>query len=61
MTIIAIPLINGEINGDPIVIKNWDEIKDYINGKKGEYIVYKVNYFMDTIQEILGDKENEET
>lgn len=59
MTIIAIPVINGEINGDPIVIKNWDEIKDYINGKKGEYIVYKVNYFMDTIQEILGDKENE--
>lgn len=61
MTIIAIPVINGEINGDPIVIKNWDEIKDYINGKKGEYIVYKVNYFMDTIQEILGVKENEET
>lgn len=52
MRYIAIPTINGEINGDPIIMKYWYKAIKYVKGEKGEYIVYKIDIFNNTIEEL---------
>lgn len=41
MRYIALPTINGEINGDPILLKYWYKAIKYVKGEKSKIVELK--------------------